>query len=567
MNDFYILGINGSHNGGITVAKNDKVVLTLEFERLFNEKNVGLAQYKTIKGSDIVFMMKYISKYILNYFGIKKFNKIVALNTGVNFGQGQDQETYIAENYIPADEYIYGHHHAAHAFNVLYTSPHDKALIVSFDGGGNDGFFNVYLGDKKNKISDKYDHIDLLETVKHPNAGSPHVFLDLGLPYASFGEVLQDIRREGDLSNGILVYPGKIMGLASYGEVRKEWLDRFIQYYIGNVHQGNSYVDHMKNLFDDLKIEHNDTLFHNRYEEDRLSGKVAYDIAATSQKAFEEAFLVFAKPWMERYNDIPMCLAGGCGLNIILNTRLKEEFGREVFVGPAPSDCGISTGLCLQELKPKIPADITYAGLPLLDPNSVFEHINDHWWFTSHDVDEGDIVDSLAKGEIIGLIKGNSEHGPRALGNRSILCNPSIKKMKDILNEKVKNREFYRPFAPVVRLEDASEYFEFEGESRWMTFCPKVRTEWREKLAAITHVDGTARIQTITREQNTFLYDLISKFKDKTGIGVLLNTSFNIAGKPITNTVKDAMTLFRDTELDKLIINDIYFKKCQKTLL
>lgn len=93
MNDFYILGINGSHNGGITVAKNDKVVLTLEFERLFNEKNVGLAQYKTIKGSDIVFMMKYISKYILNYFGIKKFNKIVALNTGVNFGQGQDQET------------------------------------------------------------------------------------------------------------------------------------------------------------------------------------------------------------------------------------------------------------------------------------------------------------------------------------------------------------------------------------------------------------------------------------------------------------------------------------------
>ena len=566
MSDFYILGLNGSHNGGITVAKNGKVVLALEFERLFNEKNVGLAQYKTIKATDVLFMMKYVSKYILNYFGIEKFNKVVAINTGVNFGELYDHKVFAIEDYIPADTYIEGHHHAAHAYNVLYTSPYDKALIVSFDGGGNDGFFNVYLGDKKNKISEQYGNIDLLETVTHPTAGSPHLFLDLGLPYASFGEVLQDIRREGDLSNGILIYPGKIMGLASYGKVRKRWLNRFIKYYTDDLHQANSYRVHMKKLFDDLKIEHNDRLFtEHRFEEDRLSGKIAYDIAATSQKAFEEAFLIYAKPWMERYKDLPLCLAGGCALNIILNTRLKEEFGREVFVGPTPNDCGISTGLCLQELKPENPADITYAGLPILDSNSIFEHINDHWWFTSHDVDEDDIVDSLVKGEIIGLIKDNSEHGPRALGNRSILCNPSIKKMKDILNEKVKNREFYRPFAPVVRLEDVSEYFEFEGESRWMTFCPKVKTEWRKKLAAITHVDGTARIQTVTREQNTFLYDLITKFKEKTGVGVLLNTSYNVAGKPITNTVKDAMTLFRDTKLDKLIINDIYFKKCKTT--
>ena len=112
------------------------------------------------------------------------------------------------------------------------------------------------------------------------------------------------------------------------------------------------------------------------------------------------------------------------------------------------------------------------------------------------------LIEDLMEGKIIGVVKGQAEHGPRALGHRSILCNPSIPEMKDTLNAKVKNREWYRPFAPVVRLEDVSKYFEFEGDSRWMSFCPKVREEWREKLAAITHVDFTARVQTVTKEQN-----------------------------------------------------------------
>ena len=161
----------------------------------------------------------------------------------------------------------------------------------------------------------------------------------------------------------------------------------------------------------------------------------------------------------------------------------------------------------------------------------------------------------------MGIARDRMEHGPRALGNRSILCNPSIPEMKDILNEKVKHREYYRPFAPVVRLEDVSEYFEWEGESRWMTFCPKVKKEWRKKLPSITHVDNTARIQTVTQEQNPWLYELLTKFKEKTGVGVLLNTSFNVNGKPILNTIRDAFEILDKSEMDGLVIEDTYIKK------
>ena len=167
----------------------------------------------------------------------------------------------------------------------------------------------------------------------------------------------------------------------------------------------------------------------------------------------------------------------------------------------------------------------------------------------------------MIDGKIIGVVRGNSEHGPRALGNRSILCYPIYSEMKDILNKKVKNREWYRPFAPVVRLEDVDKYFDFSGESRWMSFCPTVKKEYSELLTSITHVDGTARIQTVTREQNEWLYNLLTKLSEKTGIGVLLNTSFNVDGKPILSKYSDAIHVFETTQMDGLILNNFYRKK------
>jgi len=216
----------------------------------------------------------------------------------------------------------------------------------------------------------------------------------------------------------------------------------------------------------------------------------------------------------------------------------------------------------LSKLKPAKPFNSTYSGTTLLDLDNLTYYIqNSNIKFKSHFLNKDQLVDDLISGKIVGVARGRSEHGPRALGNRSIFCNPSIPEMKDILNAKVKHREWYRPFAPVVRLEDVNIYFEWNKESRWMSFCPKVREEWKDKLAAITHVDDTARVQTVTREQNEWLYELLTKFHEKTGVGVLLNTSFNVDGKPILSTCKDAFTILETTKMDCLVIEDLYFRK------
>jgi carbamoyltransferase len=375
---------------------------------------------------------------------------------------------------------------------------------------------------------------------------------DLGFPYMLFGHYLKDINFEG-LSEGNLVYSGKIMGLVSYGKVREEWMDDFIAFYKSDPN-GTNYQEKIDVLGEAIGVKFDIG--------NRLEGELAYDIATTSQRAFEECFLEVAEPYFELFPDMPICITGGCGLNIILNTRLVEEFKKEVFVGPNPNDCGIALGLMLDQTKPQEPVDITYSGLELMDLDTLGYYINNsNTYFTSHVLITSDLVKDLAEGKIIGVARGRAEHGPRALGNRSILCNPSFPEMKDILNDKVKHREWYRPFAPVVRLEDVNKYFEWDRESRWMSFCPKVKEEWKDKLSSITHVDGTARVQTVTREQNEWLYDLITEFEKETGIGVLLNTSFNVDGKPILSTIKDAFTILESTRMDGLILENTYMKK------
>ena len=541
----------GSHNAAYVVEENGEILLVLEVERLLNFKNSGMAQYLCPKNTDLLFLAEYIPQYIMKKLNITEFENCYYLNADVI-----TDRLHQMEQYIPAKNYIHSLHHKSHAAGCFYQSPYQEALIFSFDGGGNDGKFNVYYGKRETSVR-------LLETITSPFSDSPHIFYDLGFPYMVLGHYLNDIKQE-PLSIGNLVYPGKIMGLASYGNVNEEWLPHFIEFYKSDpsgVHHGGwdetGYYDYepkLKKLGESIGV-----IFDSN---NRLTGQVAYDVATTSQRAFEDCFLEIALPYFEIFPELPICIAGGCGLNIILNTRLVEEFNRDVFVGPTPNDCGIALGLMLDHLKPQTPFDATYAGLELLDLDMLPNYIqNMHFPFTSHMLDMSELVEDLVNGKIVGVARGKSEHGARALGNRSILCNPSLPEMKDTLNAKVKHREWYRPFAPVVRLEDVSKYFEWEGESRWMSFCPKVKEEWREKLAAITHVDNTARVQTITREQNPWLYDLITKFEEQTGIGVLLNTSFNVDGKPILSTIKDAFTILQETQLDGLILEKYYIKK------
>lgn len=550
------ISFHGSHNGAIVLEQDGEIICVIEIERFLNYKNVGIAQYKV--PSYIMITMEQIVKWIEKEYGITEYDNCYFSSTDFI---GEDfQGTHIAfqtNKMLKAKNYIHGLHHESHANGTFYQSTFNEALIFSFDGGGDDGKFNVYHAIRGQEMT-------RLAQVMNPNEELKHVYYDLGFPYMSFGHYLKDINFEW-ISDGNLTYPGKIMGLVSYGQWNPDWLSDFMDFFKSNPDGTNEdYDKKIKALGEKIGVVFDIN--------NRLEGQVAYDVAATAQKAFEECFIEIAKPYFEQYPDVPICITGGCGLNILLNTRIKEEFRKQVFVGPNPNDCGIALGLMLKHMKPENPIDITYKGLPILDQNMLAQSLaaypnvkklmsKDPDFHPHEQWDPSILVDDLVEGKIVGVVQGQAEHGPRALGHRSILCNPSIADMKDVLNEKVKHREWYRPFAPVVRQEDVSKYFEFNGESRWMSFCPKVREEWRDKLAAITHIDATARVQTVTKEQNEWLYNLLTEFEKATGVGVLLNTSFNVNGKPILSTYADAFKIYNETKLDCLLLENYYVRK------
>ena len=550
------ISYHGSHNGALVIEQDGEILCVIEFERFLNYKNVGMTQYKVPRY--IVISLQEILDWVEREYGITEFDNCYFSSTdfiGENF-EGTHR-AFQTNNMIKAKNFIHGTHHESHAAGVFYQSPYKEALIFSFDGGGDDGEFNVYHAVRGEELT-------RLAQLLNPTYNRPHLFYNLGFAYMIFGQYFQDISMEG-VSDGNLVWPGKIMGLVSYGTWKEEWLEAFITFFKDDPDgHNNEYMIKLDTLGEKIGVKFDIN--------ERLSGQVAYDVAATAQRAFEECFIEVAKPYFEEYPNLPICITGGCALNILLNTRIKQEFNKEVFVGPNPSDCGIALGLMLKHMKPEKAVDITYKGLPILDKNTLAQNLAEYSYVRKlmdkdeeyHPFEQWEksiLVDDLIEGKIVGIVQGQAEHGPRALGHRSILCNPSIPEMKDILNAKVKNREWYRPFAPVVRLEDVSKYFEFEGDSRWMSFCPKVREEWREKLAAITHVDFTARVQTVTKEQNEFLYNLLTEFNEKTGVGVLLNTSFNVNGKPILSTYKDAFEIYNKTQLDCLLLEDYYIRK------
>jgi carbamoyltransferase len=520
------IALYGSHNGGIAFNDNG-TYRVIEIERFINKKNFGLTQYLLCNHNRYILseMLNYINKY---YNKSLDFDTVVYSNTDVIYGDNYFQY----EKFINAKEHKFCLHHHAHAAGTFYQSPFNKAIIISYDGGGSDGFFNIFLGDRENSVT----NIKRIE-------------LDLGFAYMSFGHFLSPIRFESELGMGNLVYSGKLMGLCGYGKTNQDWLPFFKEYYYSKP-DGINY----QNLLNKLGQQTNLIFDTNN----RIDGDAALDISATSQTAFEEVFFESVTPVLNEYPDLPICLTGGCALNVVCNTKLKNQFNRPVFVAPNSSDCGLALGMLLDHEKPQHQVDATYAGLPVLDPNVIYEIIeNKH----SESYTPIKAAQLLLNGSIVGVINGDSEHGPRALGNRSILCNPSIPNMKDILNEKVKKREWFRPFAPVVRLEDVNKYFEFDSESRFMSYYAYVRPEYKDSLVSITHVDGTARLQTVTREQNPYIYDLLTEFEKMSGIGVLLNTSFNVNGKPLINTYKDALYMLNNSGLDYLFTEKFIIHK------
>lgn len=511
------LGFFGSHNASIALSYEGTILEVIELERLINVKNAAFFFWGHHDN------VKELLVEIKNYF-YKKYNALYFDNVVYN---SVDKEMW---KIFPAKNYEWLPHHQTHAYSGLYQSPYDEALIISFDGGSDEGFFQIFIGKKQNLLEKLYSGTN-----------------DYAISYMMPAHFIEEIKQE-NIYTGNLIYSGKLMGLAGYGNAIEEWVPKFVEFYKGNNTDNiQSAYDRFLQIFSFLGIKDDST---------RLSGELAKNLAATNQYVFEKLFELEITPFLQKYSDLPIIICGGCGLNIINNTKLAKN--RKVFVTPNPNDTGLAVGLLCSKIRPHKIVDTTYIGPEVWDKNNLSQIIYDRKMFF---VDYKKLADEIINGKIIGIVRGRSEHGARALGNRSIICDATNGSMKDILNLKVKGREYYRPFAPVVRLEDVSKYFEWEEESRWMTFCPIVKSEWKDILKAITHIDGTARVQTVTREQNEFIYDLLTEIDKKTGIGVILNTSFNIAGKPILNTYRDALWVFDNKQMDGLVLENYYLQK------
>lgn len=515
-----------SHDSSICIKDADGNYRVFEFERLLKERYVKINNKENLK--EILNKLKDI---IIKEHDINQFN--ICYHLGLS-----EREKNILTEVWGISNFIETGHHISHAACSYYQSGFKEAIVISYDGGGYDGdpgderigYFNIYHV-KDNKFT-KLKYI-------------PY---DLGTAYGLAAIPISEITKtKTDWGDRFLSFSGKIMGLVGYGNVREEWLEAFKIFY--KEHKHVNLNDLQKTLGPSIGLS---------LEINSLNGQDSYDFAATSQKAFEEVIFEEIDFVLKDY-DLPICLTGGCALNVILNQKLKDILPFDnLFIPPNPSDCGLSFGMLSYNNPPENKVNLTYSGFSILDIEELSQYIEK---YNAKLISPSDLAKLIYDGKIIGLMQGRSEVGPRALGNRSILCDPSYIDMKDTLNHKIKFREWFRPFAPIVKQEDSNKYFEFSGDASYMSYSPKVRSEFTNKLPSIVHKDGTARLQTITRKQNDFIYCLLTEFEKLRGVGCLLNTSFNIKGKPILTTIKDAIEVLETTEIDAVVIDGYLFER------
>ncbi len=518
------LGFHGSHNATIAISSGEKILEVVELERFLSEKNAALFYWGDPPNLQLI--LEEIQDYFVRKYGADSYDRLIYNSV--------DLEKWDPKTVFPVNHVQHMPHHEAHCYSALYQSPYQTAIVISFDGGSDEGFFNLYLASKGHTAKKLYSGVK-----------------DYAISYMTPAHFIREIRREPNIYRGNLVYAGKLMGFVGFGKYREDLAERLISFYQSNTYDRipdavDRFVDH----FSDFGIESWDSYFN---EQD------GRDIATTNQVVFERLFReeVFAEGFLpEVFQQLPIILTGGCALNIINNTALAKD--REVFIPPNPGDSGLALGMLCGHLMPEQPVEATYLGSPVWDRNDLGRHLVER---TSRAADLQELAKVILSGGILGVVRGGGEHGPRALGNRSLLCDATNPDMKDLMNLRIKNREPFRPFSPIVRLEDLGTYFDWDQESRWMSFSPPVKPEYADLLSSVVHVDGTARVQTVTHEQNEFVYGLLTALQEESGHGVMLNTSFNVAGKPILNTYQEAFSMLDEKELAGLVLENYYFPK------
>jgi len=465
---------------------------------------------------------------------------------------------------VPADRILFTEHHQSHAAVALFTAPTRRTAILTADGVGEWATLSLGVGERNR---DGLSELKLFREIRFPHS--------LGILYSTFTAYLGFPVNEGEY---------KVMGLAAYGRpsfeasVRKLIrptadgafrldLDYFEFHTTAARSFSSRFLDEFgpaRDPYDPIDLAHPE-------------GRRFADIAASVQKVLEEELLRLARSLQRETGCTDLCFGGGVALNGCANARILRESGFErVFVPSAPGDAGCALGAALwadrigfQQPDREVP-DHPYWG-PVVDDAQLAQVAIEDGLSLDHFGDDKSlvtrVVDELASERIVGWMQGASEFGPRALGNRSVLAAPHPAYMRDRLNRSIKFREEFRPFAPAVPLEKVDKYFELPPGgarlARTMSGVFPVRPAWRDRLEAVTHVDGTARVQAVPREMAPLFHALLEAFGARTGIPVLLNTSFNLAGEPIVNRAVEGYSTFRRCGIDVLVAGHYLVSKTQ----
>ncbi len=478
------------------------------------------------------------------------------------------------ENFKYDDNIFFSDHHLSHAASAFFPSPFEEAVVLTADGVGEWATTTVAVG-KKNDL-------EIKKEIHFPHS--------LGLLYSAF-----------TYYTGFRVNSGeyKLMGLAPYGspiyenkikelvDIKDDGTFRLDQKYFNYATGLTMTNERFHNLFGQKP----------RNPKNEKITQFHMDIAASIQKVTEEIMIKLAKAIRQEYNIKNLCLAGGVALNCVANGKiLKEKIFDNIWIQPAAGDAGGSLGAALalwhieQKKERVINSDDDMKGSYLgteynqEEIEKELKSVGANFETIQYEDLISKTADFLSDEKAIGWFQGRMEFGPRALGARSILGDPRSDKMQKNLNLKVKYRESFRPFAPSILREDLTEWFNINVDSPYMLLVADVSSNKkiemneeqkklfgidklnikRSEIPAVTHVDYSARIQTVTKEINRPYYDLISKFKEKTGCPVIVNTSFNVRGEPIVNSPTDAFNCFMGTELDYLVIGNCILEKSKQ---
>lgn len=548
-NKYHVYTGGHNHDASACLLVNGKVIYAIEEERLTRIKHTTSFPYMSIQACLKHGGLQFDDIDVIAIMGEEKEHNITLMQDYLN--NQHNEMSYFSHREILksnfeksigvniSDKKIhFVNHHVAHASSSYYMSGFKDSLVLVIDGYGDNASGMVLTG-----INGELKRLKSLK--EYYSLGDFYLTGIAFLGYSEYDEY-------------------KVMGLAPYGNAER-YKNIFRKLYrLWPDGEYELFPSYFSRLFaDKIQIRKKGEAFKQEH----------MDFAAGLQAATEDVFMHIVKHYRQKTGLDYLCLSGGVTQNCSINGKIYySRLFQKMFIQPAAGDAGGSVGAALyvyHKLNPENKPNKqphTYLGIPLSDDMSVEQTLRQFDSFIEYQYEESIVEKTselLAGGSIIGWVQGRSEFGPRALGNRSIIADPRPAENKDIINQMVKKREAYRPFAPSVLSECVGEYFEVPNsqEFDYMNIVLQVREDKRSMLGAVTHIDGSARVQTVQKQTNPLYWKLIQAFYEKTGLPILLNTSFNNNAEPIVDSCADAVICFLTTKLDYLVVGNYVVRR------